>query len=369
MPGWIGFLSYDLGRLVEPTAHHTPPAPDDRGWPLMTWARIESALIHDSVDDSWAVIGDPGDLPTLEPPYPPPSASGFALGRLASTTGRERFGTDVAGVLEYISAGDIFQANLTHRLSAGFDGSGRSLFADLFRAAAPWYGAYLELPDIAGVRRSILSVSPELFLDVDPATRRVTARPMKGTRPADLRHELADSDKDRAELNMITDLMRNDLGRVCAFGSVRVDDERTIELHADGPAGVHQGVSTISGTLRDGVGLADLLRATFPPGSITGAPKVRAMQIIDELEPVARGPYCGAIGFISDSGRVALNVAIRTALRAGTPGPADRGSVIGGTLDYSVGAGIVADSEPESEWNETMTKADVLNHIGLEAIR
>jgi len=365
VPGWIGFLSYNLGPVIEPATRHATPAPDDRGWPLMVWARVESALVHDNADDSWTVIGDPADLPPLNP-LPAQSPPGFEFAPTTSTTGKERFCRDTERVIGFIRAGDVFQANLTHRLSGGFAGSARSLFADLSRTATPWYGAYIELPDIAGVRRSILSVSPELFLEVDPATRRVTTRPMKGTRPADLGHELADSEKDRAELNMITDLMRNDLGRICDLGSVRVDNPRTIEPHADGPGGVHQGVSTVSGTLRNGAGIADLLGATFPPGSITGAPKIRAMQIIDQLEPVARGPYCGAIGLISDSGRVALSVAIRTALLSGQPSSADRGRINNGTLDYSVGAGIVADSDPEAEWDETMTKAGVLNAISLE---
>ena len=272
-------------------------------------------------------------------------------------TGRRRYAADARRVIELIRDGDIFQANLAHRLTAEFCGSGRALFAELVRAAEPWYGAYIELPDAHGRRRSVLSASPELFLEFDPRTRRVTTRPMKGTRPSERgAAELLDSEKDSAELAMITDLMRNDLGRVCEFGSIAVEDTRAIERHAEGAGGVHQGVSTVSGVVRADAGLDDLLHATFPPGSVTGAPKVRAMQVIGELEPVTRGPYCGAIGAISDSGAMTLSVAIRTALLMGTPGNA-LGAVERGTLDYAVGAGVVADSDPEAEWDETLVKS------------
>jgi anthranilate/para-aminobenzoate synthase component I len=147
---------------------------------------------------------------------------------------------------------------------------------------------------------------------------------------------------------MIVDLMRNDLSRVCEVGSVVVDEDRTIERHGGG--GVLHAVATVSGTMREGVGFGDVVRATFPPGSVTGAPKIRAMQIIDELEPFARGAYCGAIGFVSDSGIGRLSVAIRTATV-----DVDRGEIA-----YPVGAGIVAESDPASEWDETIAKAEAL---------
>ena len=184
-------------------------------------------------------------------------------------------------------------------------------------------------------------MSPELLLDVDGATRRVVTRPIKGTRPRRVdRRELIESEKDAAELHMIVDLMRNDLGRVCRYGSIRVPRARTIETHGR----VHHGVGEVVGTLREGVGLGELLRATFPAGSVTGAPKIRAMQIIEELEPVTRGPYCGAMGFISGDGSVRLNVAIRTAV------------VTGAVIDYAVGGGIVADSDPAAEYQESLDK-------------
>jgi len=187
-------------------------------------------------------------------------------------------------------------------------------------------------------------------------------RPMKGTRPAGGDPaELERSVKDRAELNMIIDLMRNDLGRVCRAGSVRVERAREIERHG-GERGVWQATATVSGELRDGIGLARVLGAAFPAGSVTGAPKIRAMQIIDELEPVRRGPYCGSIGWIGNDGAAELSVAIRTALVSGAPGDGP-GEVREGVLDYSVGAGIVADSDPSAEWRETMDKAGVMRAI------
>jgi para-aminobenzoate synthetase/4-amino-4-deoxychorismate lyase len=162
-----------------------------------------------------------------------------------------------------------------------------------------------------------------------------------------------DSEKDAAELHMIVDLMRNDLGRACVPGSVRVDVPRALERHET----VHHAVAEVRGTLRPGTGLVDLLRATFPPGSVTGAPKVRAMQVIDGLEPCARGPYCGAVGLVSP-GRIALNVAIRTISLEGPDGA-------GGMLRYPAGCGIVAESDPRQEHEESLHKSAVLVRTAL----
>ncbi len=252
---------------------------------------------------------------------------------------------------QYIRDGDIYQVNLTHPLRASFQGSPRALFVALAAAARPWHGAYLEAPRSAtSDTLAIASVSPELFIEYDPRSRVVRARPMKGTIAATGAAERADtldrSEKDRAELNMIIDLMRNDLGRSCVLGSVRVEEARTIETHTDANGhGLLQATGSVTGVLRPDLSPLDLLWSAFPPGSVTGAPKIRAMQIIRELEPEPRHFYCGAIGFIGDDGRMMLNVAIRTATIT-----ADR-------IEYPVGAGIVADSDPESEWNETIAKA------------
>jgi para-aminobenzoate synthetase component 1 len=361
--GWIAALSYDLGALIEPAVHPSRPLRHNRSQPLIDLRRVEHASLFDHRVGEW--ITPP---PDAEPPNDPPHRSeAVEVGPLSSGTGRAAYETAVARAVEYIHAGDVFQVNLAHRLQAAFQGSTRAFFARLLAAARPWHGAYIESPPTTGSpghpgspRSAVLSASPELFLDYDPASRRVTTRPMKGTRPdTGSPTELALSPKDRAELNMIIDLMRNDLGRVCAFGSVRVDEPRVIEPHG----GVWQAVGTVSGTLRDGVGPADLLAAAFPPGSVTGAPKIRAMQIIDELEPEPRGTYCGCIGWFGDDGRIMLNVAIRTVTIEGhAPAAAhDLGRIDRGVLRYSVGAGIVADSDPAAEWRETMDKARVLH--------
>jgi para-aminobenzoate synthetase component 1 len=209
-------------------------------------------------------------------------------------------------------------------------------------------------------------MSPELLLRTTPGPDgvRISTRPIKGTRPADTPpRELLESEKDTAELAMIVDLMRNDLGRVCRIGSIQVTDGRSIESHPT----VHHGVAEIRGVLRSDASMTDLLAATFPPGSVTGAPKVRAMRTIDELEPVRRGPYCGAIGWIGDDGRMTLNVAIRTITCAGVPlGSADE---LDGRLDYHAGCGIVADSDPESERLESLDKTEVLRRTIERLVR
>jgi para-aminobenzoate synthetase component 1 len=354
--GWIGYFSYDLGGRLEPCARHHPAIPaavDDRGWPLLELAYCPAAAVYDNLTRVWYAVGDPAEAVTL--PAETADRGAFRCGALRSDIRPDEYVAMVDRALEYIAAGDVFQANITHRLSATFEGSTRRLGYRALAAAGAWYGAYLELPR----GRCLCSLSPELFLEVDSRARTVVTRPVKGTRPgaADPR-ELRDSAKDTAELHMIVDLMRNDLGRVCEYGSVRVPRARTIETHPT----VHHGVAEVVGSLRPEVGVADLVRATFPGGSITGAPKIRAMQIIDELEPVRRGPYCGAIGFISNCGRMCFNVAIRTMVLSGQRRP-DAWDRLTGTLDYGVGGGIVADSEPWAEYRESLDKAAILRRV------
>jgi len=359
--GWVVALAYELGRSIEPSSA-VYPARVDPAWPsLITLWRCPAALVHDAQGDRWFAVRSDERCPEAVAPPSEAQAVRYALGPVQGLSRQAEFEAAVARTVEYIRAGDAFQVNLAHRLSASFDGSKRALFADLCARAGPWYGAYLEHQSL-GRRRAALSLSPELFLDYHAPSRILTTRPIKGTRPVSARAaELDASPKDRAELNMIVDLMRNDLGRVAAIGSVRVDEARVIESHG-GPAGVHQGVATVRARLGAGLSIADLLRATFPGGSITGAPKVRAMQIIEELEPEPRGLYTGAVGYISDCGNLALNIPIRTAIIDG-PGfgeDAPGASVSGATLHYGVGAGIVADSVPRDEWLETLDKAGAL---------
>lgn len=297
----------------------------------------------------------------MEHAHSPRSREGFVgedsyrLGVMRSVWGRERYTDAVARAVELIHAGDMYQVNLAHALVGTFEGCPRALFADMARLSSPAMGCYLELPTLPdGRRRAVLSLSPELLVRYDAATRMLTTEPMKGTRlgtDAGLR-ELRDAGKDKAELAMIVDLMRNDLGRVSEIGSVRVEEPRMLVHHGPSEGGVWQASARVSGRLRDGLTLDDALRAMLPAGSITGAPKVRAMQVIHEMEPTPRGPYCGAIGFIDEAGNAELAVGIRTAV------------IVGDEIRYSVGAGIVAESDPQAEWAETLAKAGPMRAVG-----
>lgn len=352
---WMVMLSYDLGRVIEPVAQHSESAVrarDDRRWPLIVMAWCPDRVILDQSTAVWRCIGDGSAIDSWFDDAPSP-ADFDVLPLVSSFTAREYLDA-VRRVMDDIAAGDIFQANVTQRFSSPFAGSTRELARRAFIHSRPRYGAYLELPN----GRAIVSMSPELFLDVAVSTREVVTRPIKGTRSAThpgAADELRESIKDQAELNMIVDLMRNDLGRVCEYGTIHVIEPRIIEMHPT----VHHGVSTIRGRLRGDVNTAELLRATFPGGSITGAPKIRAMQIIDEIEPVRRGPYCGSIGWVRPGHGARLNIAIRTITLTGERAPGNW-SELTGTLDYGAGGGIVADSDPLSEYRESIDKAAVL---------
>jgi para-aminobenzoate synthetase component 1 len=262
---------------------------------------------------------------------------------LKSSFTRAAYLDAVARVREYIFAGDIFQANLSQRFEVSTDKSPWSFYSLLRRRNAAPFAAFLDFPEAV-----VVSASPERFLRVD-ADGSVETRPIKGTRPrgvgpehdAALGQALAESAKDRAENLMIVDLMRNDLSRVCAPHSVRVSELFSLERYAT----VHHLVSTVVGRLGPGLDALDLLRAAFPGGSITGAPKLRAMEIIAELEPSRRGVYCGSIGYWSVTGDLDTSIAIRTAV------------VQDGHVYFSAGGGIVADSDPEEEYVETLDKA------------
>jgi para-aminobenzoate synthetase component 1 len=252
----------------------------------------------------------------------------------------------VERVREYIFAGDIFQANLSQRFEAPLRESPWAFYSRLRRRNPAPFAAFLETPDA-----SVVSASPERFLHVDRSGF-VETRPVKGTRPrgvgpehdAALGQALAESAKDRAENLMIVDLMRNDLSRVCAPGTVRVSELFSLERYAT----VHHLVSTVVGHLEPGYDALHLLRAAFPGGSITGAPKLRAMEIIAELELSQRSVYCGSIGYFSVTGDLDTSIAIRTAV------------VRDGRVYFSAGGGIVADSDPEQEYRETLDKARAL---------
>lgn len=344
---WIGAICYEIGHALEPTSTaHRPGSPPagpriDPIWGYGGWCGLTPSSGSEAIPAAGV----------------PESPGGYALGPLRSRTGRSRYTAAAAEAIRLVHAGDAYQVNLAHPLVGRFEGCPRALFADLAAAADPAFGCYAELPPLPdGRRRCILGLSPELLLRYDAATRRLTTEPMKGTRPQSrhARRDLEHAAKDRAELAMIVDLMRNDLGRVAEVGSVRVDQPRRVDRHGRDAAGVWQASARVSATLRRKLSLHDALRAVLPAGSITGAPKVRAMQAIHALENEPRGAYCGAIGSIDERGNAELAVGIRTATIAG-----DR-------FRYWVGAGIVADSDPHAEWSETLAKAAPLRAIGVE---
>jgi para-aminobenzoate synthetase / 4-amino-4-deoxychorismate lyase len=340
--GWFGYLGYSLGATLEPVPPGPPrPAPlprfalafydhllrldaGGRWWFEALWSGEREAVLRERLDLLSARLaagarGRPAGVGAFG--LAPPGAAGHV--------------TAVAECRERIAAGEIFQANLCLRLEGRWEGEPADLFARAAGALEPRYGAM-----VAGPWGSVCSLSPELFLR--RRGRRVATEPIKGTAPrGDDPADLVASAKDRAENVMIVDLMRNDLGRVCEYGSVAVS-----ELAAPRPApGVWHLVSTVEGTLRAGVGDADLLRASFPPGSVTGAPKIQTMRVIAELEATAREAYTGAIGYASPLAGLELNVAIRTLETRG-----DR-------IWLGAGGGIVADSDPEAELDECLLKA------------
>jgi para-aminobenzoate synthetase component 1 len=263
---------------------------------------------------------------------------------------RTAFEAGVVRIRGHVARGDIYQANLTRRLEAAFDGDPWPLYRRLRTGDPSLFSAFLDLGQgqLSGRPRAILSASPEPFLSVD-AQGAVSTDPIKGTRPRGrdraedraLACELLASSKDRAENVMIVDVLRNDLGRVCRPGSVRVPRLCRLER----TAAVQHLVSTVTGVLADGRDAFDLLAASFPGGSITGAPKIRAMQILEGLEPVRRGPYTGALGWIGPDGAMQTSILIRTFVADGR------------RLTLHVGGGITWKSDPAGEWDETVAKA------------
>ena len=380
--GAAGYLAYDWGRQLErlPAPRH-----DDLGLPdvvlgvydwVLAWDHRESrawlistglpetspaARTRRATERAAAVrsrlgptsLGppsrggletrDPGPGTDAAPSYPVEEGWWNPRLELRSSFTHGGYLDAVARVREYILAGDIFQANLSQRFDAPLGEPPWALYRRLrLRNAAP-FAAYLDFPDAL-----VLSASPERFLRVDEGGR-IETRPIKGTRPrgvgpehdAALGRALTESAKDRAENLMIVDLMRNDLSRVCQPGTVRVSELFALEHYAT----VHHLVSTVVGTLAPGLDALDVLRGTFPGGSITGAPKIRAMEIIAELEPSQRGVYCGSVGYWSVTGALDTNIAIRTMV------------ALDDHVYFSAGGGIVADSDCELEYRETLDKA------------
>jgi len=381
--GWGGYFGYEVGRFIERLPATTR---SDIKLPVVRLGFYDAAAVYDHHRGEWTLMAA-----DLHHGYPPPYDQ-IAKGRLDTLTaylstpsadlpeapgpccsGQPRWNMSRAEYLKmveraigYIAAGDIFQVNLTQRLYVPIGCSTWTLYERLRQANPAWYAAYMAWSEdkvgraaqTGGPTQAVLSSSPELFLEL--RDRKVITRPIKGTRPRGsdevtdqaMRQELIDSEKDQAELNMIIDLERNDLGRVCEYGTVRVTEPRRLEAHPT----VWHSVGTVEGVLHERYDAIDLLRATLPGGSITGAPKVRAMEIIDELEPTERSVYCGSIGMLGLDGSMVLNIAIRTMI------------VDQGRAHVQVGGGIVADSDPQAEYDETLDKArGMLQALGIDA--
>ncbi|MBU4194060.1 MAG: aminodeoxychorismate synthase component I [Actinobacteria bacterium] len=362
--GGIGFLSYELGRYIERLPETVE---DDLDAPEMAFCFFDSILVADHASGRKALVVsvprglDPAPVvrQSLERIAPgagvgrsggPPLAGPGATLQFESGFTRDEYLEAVSRVKEFIVAGDIYQANISQRFSAPLLEPAWHLYRRLRVLNAAPFSAYLNFGEFA-----VASSSPERFLAVDG--RSVETRPIKGTRPRGddpaederQKRELLASAKDLAELSMIVDLERNDLGRVCDYGSVVVEEHAELESYAT----VHHLVSTVTGKLHEGKDMIDLLRATFPGGSITGAPKIRSIEIIDELEPTARSVYTGGIGYLGADGSHDINIAIRTLM------------IKGGRVYFQVGGGIVADSDPEAEYQETLDKGKAITRTIL----
>lgn len=323
---WVaGCLSYELGYALDPRLSGLLPG--HRDMPLILMGIF--------------------DAPRAAPVLPDPG--GAWIGPVRPLWSRHRYDQAIGAVRDYIAAGDTYQINLTFPAEAACDGDPLALYAALAARQPVGEGAFVDLEGCC----PILSRSPELFFAVDGAGR-IRTRPMKGTAPrgatpdADMAasRDLLTSAKNRAENLMIVDLLRNDISRICRAGTVRVPNLFQIESYAT----LHQMTSTVEGQLAGGIAFGDILGALFPCGSITGAPKIRAMEIIAELERAPRGVYCGAIGWIDPAGPMRFSVAIRSPVM-----------VAPGRLRVNVGGGITHDSRAGSEWEEALCKAAFLD--------
>lgn len=347
--GALGYFAYDLKNVIERLPQ---TAVDDCGLPdlWLIWPR--QLIVHDRMEGSLTHVvlqyGEqrPQDVEwPARVPFDESHVPSFRVGPLRSNFTREEYMRAVGRVREYIRAGDVYQVNLSQRYRCAFTGDAFFLWESLFALnPAPFY-AYLHCGD-----HKVLSTSMERFLYRSGDF--IETRPIKGTRKRGLtdredealRKDLLNNPKDSAELSMIVDLLRNDLGRVCVPRSVRVEAHKKLESYQN----VHHLVSIVTGRLKPSISYGDILRATFPGGSITGCPKIRTMEIIDELETVVRHVYTGSIGYLGHHENMDLNIAIRTAI------------IHNEMCYFSVGGGIVFDSDEADEYEETLHKGKTL---------
>jgi para-aminobenzoate synthetase component 1 len=361
--GWAGYFSYDLGRYIEKLPATTT---DDIKMPLIRLCFYDKVICYDHIEKSfWLIVLElPADidkpqekLASLEALLAkgqtvsvkqlyPADLDNIDFSQIRCNMNRDHYLRSVEKIKRYIYDGDVYQVNFSQRFECYYEGRPIELFHWENHYNPSPYAAYID-----GAGFQIVSASPEMFITITDGA--ISTKPIKGTRPRrndaeqeNTRNfnELVRSEKEQAELNMIIDLERNDLVRICKYGTRKVVQRRTIESYPT----VFHAVATVAGELREEAGFCDVLRAMFPGGSITGAPKISSMEIIDETEPTERGVYTGSIGFIGVDGNVCLNIAIRTII------------IRGDKAFAQVGGGIVADSEPQAEWDETITKARAL---------
>ena len=364
--GLVGYFGYDTVRLIEPRLADSAPAADPLGTPDILLLRSDEVVVFDNLSGQVHVIvhADPTvsgsfeaaqarldalQLALRQPlamPDDRPLAQPLDESRFVSSFGEAAFKAAVEKIKDYILAGDVMQVVISQRLSIPFDQThGMDLYRALRHLNPSPYMYYLDMDD-----HQIVGSSPEILVRLEE--EEVTVRPIAGTRKRGatpeqdraLEKELLGDPKEIAEHLMLIDLGRNDVGRIAEMGSVRLTERMVIERYSH----VMHIVSNVTGRIRPGLGAMDVLKATFPAGTVSGAPKIRAMEIIDELEPVRRGIYAGAVGYLGWHGNMDTAIAIRTAVLKDD------------TLNVQAGAGIVADSIPELEWKETMNKARAL---------
>ncbi len=368
--GWIGYFSYELGRYIEKLPETTI---DDLKMPLIRLCFYDKLIAYDHVEGTvWLIALElPGDCEkpqdklafleellresqTIRISEPKPAdLETIDFSHIRCNMDKEYYLRTVEKIKRYIYDGEVYQINFSQRFECEYEAEAINLYHWQNHYNPSGYASYIDSGDF-----HIVSASPEMFVTIDDGF--IRTKPIKGTRRrinetgrenpqikqtnTNNFNELLYSDKERAELNMIIDLERNDVAKICKPGTRKVTQPRTIESYPT----VFHAVATVAGELRDDITIRDILKAMFPGGSITGAPKIRSMEIIDETEPTARGVYTGSIGFIGLDGSACLNIAIRTII------------ITKRKAFAQTGGGIVADSDPEAEWSETITKARAL---------
>ncbi|MHC4460651.1 MAG: anthranilate synthase component I family protein [Planctomycetota bacterium] len=372
--GWVGYFGYELGRYIERLPETTI---DDLQMPLIRLCFYDKLICYDHIEGAcWLIaLQFPDDaekpyekLAFLEkllaqsqtihiPPPPPADLENIDFSQIQCNIDKDYYLRMVEKIKRYIYDGDVYQINFSQRFECDYRARPIELYHWQNHYNPSGYAAYIDSGSFY-----IVSASPEMFITISHGV--ISTKPIKGTRPrvseagqgkqinAKNFDELVRSEKEQAELNMIIDLERNDVARICKNGTRKVIQPRTIESYPT----VFHAVATVAGELRKEITFCDIIKAMFPGGSITGAPKIRSMEIIDETEPTARGVYTGSIGFIGIDGSACLNIAIRTIIIAGEKAFAQ------------TGGGIVADSDPQAEWDETITKARALL-AGIRAVQ